>query len=141
MKKQLMVFTGVVIKNGTVLMTKRFEEECPQAHMKWELPGGKVKFGETPENALKRELLEETGVKVKIMQLLPFVQTNYWNYAWGQQQTFIFAFLCKAVREIIPKKDHHIHTVSWIPLADVGKKDSLPGTEELITLAKIYTKD
>lgn len=37
---------------------------------RWDLPGGKMDFGETPEETLKREITEETGLKVKAPRLL-----------------------------------------------------------------------
>lgn len=40
---------------------------------KWDLPGGKIDFGETPLEALERELMEETGLKAKSIKLLDAV--------------------------------------------------------------------
>ncbi|MCB9438411.1 MAG: hypothetical protein H6673_15655 [Anaerolineales bacterium] len=48
-KKTIFVFLGIIENSlGQLLMTKRDEEELPDAHGKWEFPSGKVKFAETP---------------------------------------------------------------------------------------------
>ena len=126
-----------MIKNDHVLMVQRTEEECPEAHLKWEFPGGKVDFGETPEQSIAREVLEETGVTVKVIKLLPYVSTSYWEYEWGTQQTLCFVYLCEFVRETPPKvKDHHVEKIEWIPLTDVKNLACLPGTHEILNLLK-----
>jgi 8-oxo-dGTP pyrophosphatase MutT (NUDIX family) len=63
-----------------------------------EFPEGKCQYGETPQEVLKREFLEETGIEVGIKALLPFIHTNYWEYSDYSQQTFcVFSlFLCQA---------------------------------------------
>lgn len=52
--RQITVVVGLVIKDGKILLVRRDEPELPQVHLKWEFPGGKVDFGETPEQAIIR---------------------------------------------------------------------------------------
>jgi 8-oxo-dGTP diphosphatase len=134
--KQITVIVGVVIKDKKILLTQRDEPECPKAHLKWELPGGKVDFGETTEQALVREFLEETGVKIKVGTLLPFSLTNYWEYKWGTQQTLCFFFACEFVKQLKQTKDHHVHQVAWVELSKLKNLDCLPGTLEAIKAAQ-----
>lgn len=136
MNKQITVFSGVLVKDKKVLMLQRSEVELPEAHLKWEFPGGKCDFGETPQEALKREFLEETGIEVQVNGLLPFVQTSYWNYEWGTQQTLCFIFLCEVVKEYERTEDHHVEKIAWFDFVEVYKLDSLPGTNEVIDLVK-----
>ncbi len=57
---------GIVIKNKKILLIKR---KNPPFQGKWALPGGFVEYGETTEDAVVREVFEESGLKTKIHQL------------------------------------------------------------------------
>ncbi|MGF1723418.1 (deoxy)nucleoside triphosphate pyrophosphohydrolase [Photobacterium nomapromontoriensis] len=60
-KPVLLVVAGVIEKDGKVLLAQRFEH-ASQGGL-WEFPGGKVEVGETPEQALHRELQEELAIE------------------------------------------------------------------------------
>lgn len=134
-EKQITVFVGCVVKNGYVLLIQRTEEECPEAHMKWELPGGKVDFNETPQESVEREFFEETGVRIKAKSLLPRVQVSYWQYPWGRQQTLVFCFTCDFVNSSPFLGDHHVEKIAWTPVNEVDKLQTIPGTKEFIELS------
>jgi 8-oxo-dGTP diphosphatase len=56
----LQVVAGVIEREGRILICRRTPK---QSHpLKWEFPGGKVEHGETPPQALERELAEELGI-------------------------------------------------------------------------------
>ena len=59
----LLVVAGVIVRDGRILVSQR-PARAHQARL-WEFPGGKVEEGETPEQALERELFEELGVKTR----------------------------------------------------------------------------
>lgn len=59
----LLVVAGVIVRDGRILVSQR-PARSHQALL-WEFPGGKVEEGETPEQALERELFEELGVKTR----------------------------------------------------------------------------
>lgn len=130
--KQITVIVGLVVHKGKILMVKRDEPECRDAHMKWEFPGGKVDFGETPEQAIVRELKEETGVNVRVKRLLSHLETVYWDYPWGEQQTLLFGFECEYLSEEKRLKDHHVNDVRWVPIGEVSKLETLPGDKEFL---------
>lgn len=70
------VVVGVIINaDNQVLITKR-KAQAFQGGL-WEFPGGKVEQGETPFEALKRELQEEVGIDIQAMTRLCSLQHDY----------------------------------------------------------------
>ncbi len=69
------VSAGLVFRNGLLLIAER----RPQDHLGglWEFPGGKREPGESPEDCLRRELMEELGIEVEIKELLETVAHDY----------------------------------------------------------------
>jgi len=70
MKILLVVAAALINPAGEILLAQR--PEGKRLAGKWEFPGGKVEAGETPENALVRELQEELGITVVPQDLEPF---------------------------------------------------------------------
>ena len=74
--KRIEVAVGVVYnQHGEVLIGQRVVKD--RYFEKWEFPGGKLEQGETPEQALIREFLEETGIKIQASTPLMLVQHDY----------------------------------------------------------------
>lgn len=65
-KNPKLTVDGVIIKEGKILLIKRNREPFKN---KWSLPGGYVEYNEKVEDAVIRELSEETGLKVEIKKL------------------------------------------------------------------------
>ena len=74
-KKVGVGFGVMILKEGKVLLGKRHEDPQKASSLlhgegSWTMPGGKLHFGETFENGAKREVLEETGIKVNSTSLI-----------------------------------------------------------------------
>lgn len=97
MEKRISVVPLAIIFNadGKILLSLRNDPELKKAHMKWEFPGGTVEFGESLEDTLHREVREETGLAIEIMQMIPrslnwqCEQENFKNHV------LLFCFVCK----------------------------------------------
>ena len=58
------VVAGIIERDGEILICQRRRDDSHA--LKWEFPGGKVERGESPEEALERELREELDIQAKI---------------------------------------------------------------------------
>jgi 8-oxo-dGTP diphosphatase len=69
------VAAALVFRDGRLLITQRFEND----HLGglWEFPGGKREEGESFEDCLKRELDEELGIKVEVLELVETITHDY----------------------------------------------------------------
>lgn len=82
----------IVNENNEVLLQKR--GDCN----KWGLPGGALELGESAEEALIREVKEETGLDVRVEKLLGVYTKYLYKYNNGDEaQTISIVFLCKSI--------------------------------------------
>ena len=132
MDKQLIVSVGLIQRNSTFLITRRYSPSHPQWHHRWEFPGGKIETGETPEEALHREIFEETGLTVESTQLLG-VHTHHWNLGSGVQQTFLLLYHCFAKNGEVILNPKVNDAYSWEPIeAIIQRADLLDGNVKMI---------
>lgn len=75
MKKHIYVVAGAIIKDNKVFAAQRGNKG--KTAFKWEFPGGKIDPGETPEQALHRELVEELSINVKVHELITSIVDEY----------------------------------------------------------------
>lgn len=100
----LEVVAAVVVKDGQYLCMQRGESKYIYTSHKWEFPGGKIEKGETQQEALKRELLEEMNYPVEVGVKLVTVTHCYPDF-----QITMHAFLCKPLAENFEQKEHIAH--------------------------------
>ncbi len=93
--KHIVVPCGIIIKNGKMLSALRNDPHRPDFHRKWELPGGRVELGENIAGNLVREIKEETGYDVEIVEMLNHIEVD-WSEKLGYQ-IYLIPHVCKIV--------------------------------------------
>ena len=73
-RKTLRVTAAIIIEQKRVFAVQRGYGEFKD---RWEFPGGKIETGETPEEALHREILEELDTDIEVLDLLDTVESEY----------------------------------------------------------------
>jgi 8-oxo-dGTP diphosphatase len=84
----LLVTCGIIERERRVLCTRR--SATMSLPLKWEFPGGKIHEGESPEECLRRELLEELGVEAEVGRPLMPV-----THAYPELSVTLYPFLCR----------------------------------------------
>lgn len=122
----------VVTHEGRVLFGQRKDE---LGNFQWQLPGGWIKNGENPESAARREVEEETGLKLDRLDLVAV--TNNVFSAQKHSISICFEAECKNPTEVVarePEKCPAWHWQKWsdiednlfLPLAILKKSDYRP---------------
>ena len=117
------VVAAIIAEKGRIFATQRGYGEFKDG---WEFPGGKIEEGETPQQALVREIQEELDTEVEVGDLLGTVEYDYPTFHLSMQ-----CFLCKIKSGSLNLKEHEaarwlvedvLDSVDWLP-ADIEVLD------------------
>jgi A/G-specific adenine glycosylase len=121
------ISAGIVQKDGKLLITRR--KDSGLLGGLWEFPGGKIKKGETPEQACQREIFEEVMIKIEISQHLKQIKHAYTHF-----RIIMDIFLCKYVSGRIRLKSATDYR--WINISDIDKYPFPAANHKFIPLLK-----
>lgn len=118
------VAAALIVRGGEVLICQRRADQ-PMA-LQWEFPGGKIEPGESPEQALARELDEELGIKATIGAHVTHIRHNYRHGGAVDLQFFaVQDFTGDLVNRIFQQ-------LKWVKLEDLPGYDFLAADRGLI---------
>ena len=118
------VAAALIVRGGQVLICQRRADQ-PMA-LQWEFPGGKIEPGETPQQALARELSEELGIDANIGPRITHLRHNYRHGGAVDLQFY-------AVRDFSGDVQNRIFAqVVWARLEDLPNYDFLAADRGLI---------
>jgi ADP-ribose pyrophosphatase YjhB (NUDIX family) len=116
-------------RNGSILLVER-----GGAPLKgyWSLPGGLVETGESLDEAVRREVLEETGLRVKPVEMLGIFERIIRDVKGRAEYHYVLAdYICKVVGGTLKAGDD-VARVEWVTRARLGDFQMTEGTQAVI---------
>lgn len=93
----------------------------------WEIPGGKLEFGEKIENGVKREIEEETGMKTELIEPISVV-----SWIENNKQYVEIDYLCKPLKDIKVKLSFEHSDYKWVAFDELHNYEMSPLMKEVI---------
>jgi len=119
----LLVTAAVVFNGEKVLLTRRPDDKSHPGF--WEFPGGKIDPGESPEQALCREMREELDVEVRVSGIYEVV---FYRYDWGP--VLILAYKCQLLTDTL--RDLGVAEHRWVLPHEMVSFNILPADQPII---------
>ena len=129
MKTVLVSAVALVDKDSRILIAKRPSGKSMAGL--WEFPGGKVEFGETPEQALVRELSEELDIKTWNSCLAPL---TFASHSYEEFHLLMPLFICRKWEGIIKAKEKQ--ELKWVYSKDLKNYPMPPADIPLIAILR-----
>jgi ADP-ribose pyrophosphatase YjhB (NUDIX family) len=129
-KPQLAV-SASVFRDGRILLVRR--ARAPGLGL-WSLPGGRVEFGESLEIALRREVMEETGLQIDIGGLAGWREVL--PGANGSTAHFVIMSFATRWRAGETVLNEELDDFAWLPPDAPGDRQLTPGLPEIIAAAR-----
>ena len=138
--KQIEVVAAIIRKDDKIFATQRGYGDFKDW---WEFPGGKMEVGETPEEALKREIREELSTEISVDEFLCTVEYDY-----PQFHLTMHCYLCSLLTEALHLNEHEaakwlskyeLESVKWLP-ADLEVVEAL-ADDSVMRVAEPLSRD
>ena len=116
--KHVEVAAALIFENGKVLGTRRGNSPYPYLAHKFEFAGGKIEKGERGEDAVKRELEEELGLKVKVENLFSVTNFTYPDFSitlYLYECSMLSGFVLKEHEEYAFFSPSELNASEWAP--------------------------
>lgn len=124
--KTIDVVAAIIVKGTKILATQRGYGEFEGG---WEFPGGKVEQGETPEEAIVREIHEELNARISVQRFLTQVEHDYPTFHLSMK-----CFICTLDDPSFQLLEHH--AAKWLDMQHIDIVDWLPADIKVVAVLK-----
>lgn len=128
--KTIEVVAAVIKHEGKIFATQRGYGEFEGG---WEFPGGKMEAGETPQEALVREIMEELDTEIEVGELIDTVEYDYPKF-----HLTMHCFFCTVKTGHLVLKEHE--AAKWLTFETLDTVDWLPADHGLIEKVRCHLK-
>lgn len=129
MGKTVRVTAAVICRENKIFATQRGYGDYKDW---WEFPGGKIESGESPEQALKREILEELAAEISVGRKIMTVEYDYPTFHLSMD-----CFVCTLIRGEPELLEHE--AAKWLSLDELDCVKWLPADREVVDTLKDNT--
>ena len=126
-RKHIEVAAAIIIDDGRIFATQRGYGKFKDG---WEFPGGKIEQGETPKQAVIREVREELDTEIEVGELFDTVEYDYPGF-----HLTMHCFLCTVRSGNLVLKEHQ--AAKWLTRETLDSVEWLPADIELIEKLKV----
>ena len=120
--KTIKVAAAIIIHDDQIFATQRGYGEFKDG---WEFPGGKIEEGETPQEALAREIKEELDTEIEVKDFLETVEYDYPEFHLSMD-----CFFCTIKSGELVLKEHE--AAKWLTAETLDSVDWLPADQALV---------
>ena len=124
--KRVEVVAAIIQRDDEIFATQRGYGDFKGG---WEFPGGKIEAGESPEQALVREIKEELAVELEVGELLHTVEYDYPTF-----HLTMYCFACTLVSGELELKEHQ--AAKWVTKETLDSVEWLPADIEVAEIVK-----
>lgn len=125
-RKRIEVVAAIILEKERIFATQRGYGEFKDG---WEFPGGKMEQGETPQQALRREIKEELDTEIEVGELIDTVEYDYPTF-----HLTMHCFFCTIKSGDLVLKEHE--AARWLTRETLDSVDWLPADKGLIEKIK-----
>ena len=124
--KKIEVVAAIICDGDKMFATQRGYGEWKDW---WEFPGGKMETGESPQEALRREIKEELATEIEVGELITTVEYDYPKF-----HLTMHCFICKIKTGQLTLLEHE--AAQWLGLETLDAVKWLPADEEVVDVLK-----
>ena len=124
--KQIEVVAAIIRREDQIFATQRGYGDWKDW---WEFPGGKMEAGESPEEALKREIREELSAEIDVERFLTTVEYDYPEF-----HLTMHCYLCTLASEALHLNEHE--AARWLAKGELDSVEWLPADVQVIQALK-----